>query len=111
MKLLMALKCTICTIIYVMVFHFTDPSNKNSAFFTIEKLTAPEKITKPTCQSLLETDNALKVIQNLVQWIKSMSLFSQLPSDDKRALIENAWHELFIVTAVQLGYSFQSGKI
>lgn len=91
--------------------YFLDVSNKNSACFTIEKLTAPERNVKAGCHSLFDYDNAIKVVENLAQWMRSMSLFSQLTKSDQTKLIENSWHELFLVTAVQLGFGFSLGKL
>uniref|UniRef100_A0AAG5CY63 Nuclear receptor subfamily 2 group E member 1 n=1 Tax=Anopheles atroparvus TaxID=41427 RepID=A0AAG5CY63_ANOAO len=70
---------------------------------------APEG-TEPTAQPFggkSETDmlleSAAKLLFLAVKWAKTVPSFLQLPATDQKILLEEAWAELFVITAAQWG--------
>lgn len=48
-------------------------------------------------------ESSAKLLYLAVKWAKSMPSFMQIPLKDQTILLENAWSELFILTAAQYG--------
>lgn len=48
-------------------------------------------------------ESSAKLLYLAVKWAKSMPSFMQTPLKDQTILLENAWSELFILTAAQYG--------
>ncbi|KFB35542.1 AGAP001348-PA-like protein [Anopheles sinensis] len=65
--------------------------------------------TEPTTAAFVksETDmlleSAAKLLFLAVKWAKTVPSFLQLPASDQKVLLEEAWAELFVITAAQWG--------
>uniref|UniRef100_A0A182YGB7 Nuclear receptor subfamily 2 group E member 1 n=1 Tax=Anopheles stephensi TaxID=30069 RepID=A0A182YGB7_ANOST len=59
------------------------------------------------CGGKSETDmlleSAAKLLFLAVKWAKTVPSFLQLPANDQKLLLEEAWAELFVITAAQWG--------
>ncbi|XP_058129026.1 nuclear receptor subfamily 2 group E member 1-like [Anopheles ziemanni] len=73
--------------------------------------------TEPTTQAFVksETDmlleSAAKLLFLAVKWAKTVPSFLQLPASDQKVLLEEAWAELFVITAAQWGLPIDSDFI
>uniref|UniRef100_A0A182NSB3 NR LBD domain-containing protein n=1 Tax=Anopheles dirus TaxID=7168 RepID=A0A182NSB3_9DIPT len=53
-------------------------------------------------------ESAAKLLFLAVKWAKTVPSFLQLPANDQKLLLEEAWAELFVITAAQWGLPIDS---
>uniref|UniRef100_A0A182MKI5 Nuclear receptor subfamily 2 group E member 1 n=1 Tax=Anopheles culicifacies TaxID=139723 RepID=A0A182MKI5_9DIPT len=56
-------------------------------------------------------ESAAKLLFLAVKWAKTVPSFLQLPANDQKLLLEEAWAELFVITAAQWGLPIDNGKM
>uniref|UniRef100_A0A182QWR4 Nuclear receptor subfamily 2 group E member 1 n=1 Tax=Anopheles farauti TaxID=69004 RepID=A0A182QWR4_9DIPT len=56
-------------------------------------------------------ESAAKLLFLAVKWAKTVPSFLQLPANDQKLLLEEAWAELFVITAAQWGLPIDSDFI
>ncbi|EAA01088.4 AGAP001348-PA [Anopheles gambiae str. PEST] len=70
-------------------------------FGQLGSITGSMHAVKSETDMLLES--AAKLLFLAVKWAKTVPSFLQLPANDQKLLLEEAWAELFVITAAQWG--------
>uniref|UniRef100_A0A914UWW4 Nuclear receptor domain-containing protein n=1 Tax=Plectus sambesii TaxID=2011161 RepID=A0A914UWW4_9BILA len=69
--------------------------------FSIERLTALSPRAESPASGGANSHDWLGVLKSAVQWARSIPPFRQLPSADRRLLLEHTWHHVFLLSVAQ----------
>uniref|UniRef100_A0A336LLB1 CSON001310 protein n=1 Tax=Culicoides sonorensis TaxID=179676 RepID=A0A336LLB1_CULSO len=85
----------------------TEEPHKNSHTFPNYKDSIIAPPFQLTSRELLH-ESATKLLFLSLKWIKTVPSFSQIPLNDQKLIIHEAWAELFVLTAAQWGFPIDS---
>lgn len=87
-------------------FPFTTISNAKEDEVTSSESQSNESVTLTSKDAVFES--AAKLLFLAIKWAKGVPSFSQLPSEDRKTLIQESWADLFVLTSAQWNFSDSS---